>query len=437
MKNQRPDKLQMTNYKYQMSKFLFLASQLATAGWFALNSGTSNALLSVHFPVDTITGYVVGWDGTILKTTDGGLTFSTQNSGTVNPLSSVHFPVDAVTGYAVGDYGTILKTTDGGNTWESQNYNTNSFLRSVHFPVDDRTGYAVGWPGIILKTMDGGVTWLCQFSNPDIYLYSVHFPERDNIGYTVGLNWNTNSGTVLKTTDGGVTWIEQPLPTDPLLSVYFPVDAAIGYIAGDYGTILKTTDGGATWISQISSYPSYLLSVHFPVDAMTGYIVGHGGTILKTIDGGATWVHQSSGVGSELWSVHFPVDVSTGYTVGVLGVVLKTTNGGVAVEEGDLQTRATARLFQNFPNPFSAQTSISYEIVCPAQVKLSAYNMAGQIVKTLTSGLKPAGVYRVFWDGTNDSGHRLPSGVYFICFVVNPVGEAGDFKKVEKAILLR
>jgi hypothetical protein len=60
-------------------------------------------------------GYVCGWSGTILATTNAGINWSLQASGTTQNLRSMHFP-NAQTGWAVGDNGTILKTTTGGVT---------------------------------------------------------------------------------------------------------------------------------------------------------------------------------------------------------------------------------------------------------------------------------------------------------------------------------
>lgn len=77
-------------------------------------------MISVHFPLDDQTGYAVGEDGTILKTTNGGTNWSGQSSATSNILRSVYFPGNTLTGYAVGDGGNILKTTYGGN-WVEQN----------------------------------------------------------------------------------------------------------------------------------------------------------------------------------------------------------------------------------------------------------------------------------------------------------------------------
>jgi len=98
----------------------------------------------------------VGNGGTIRKTTNGGTAWVTQTSGTTNELKSVHFPVDALTGYAVGYSGIILKTTDGGAFWFRQFPSTSNILNSAHFPTNALTGYVVGQGGIILKTTDGG-----------------------------------------------------------------------------------------------------------------------------------------------------------------------------------------------------------------------------------------------------------------------------------------
>ena len=75
--------------------------------WQALSSGTSQSLRGVHFPVDPATGWVVGVTGTILKTTDGGLSWTTQITPTLSALEEVYFR-DNSTGWAVGMSGWIL-----------------------------------------------------------------------------------------------------------------------------------------------------------------------------------------------------------------------------------------------------------------------------------------------------------------------------------------
>ena len=94
---------------------LSLSSVFAFSQWTSQTSGTTEYLQSVYF-TDADTGYTVGSNGTILKTSNGGTNWTAQTSGTTNFLSSVYF-TDPNTGYVVGSSGTILKTNNGGVTF--------------------------------------------------------------------------------------------------------------------------------------------------------------------------------------------------------------------------------------------------------------------------------------------------------------------------------
>src|SRR5215470_11506826 len=86
---------------------------------------------------------------------------------------------------AVGDSGSILRTTDGGETWTFQPSGTDRNLVGVSF-VDQDTGFAVGTAGTVLRTTDGGITWT---SRPYAYwlnhTFAVSFVDADN-GWLVG-----------------------------------------------------------------------------------------------------------------------------------------------------------------------------------------------------------------------------------------------------------
>lgn len=71
-------------------------------------------------------------------------------------------------------------------------------------------------------------------------------------------------------------------------------------------------------------------------------------------------------------------------------------------------------LFQAYPNPFNMNTSIRYSLSHAADVSLSVYNMVGQEIRTLENGTKSAGQHLAKWDGQNDSGAVVPSGVYIV-----------------------
>lgn len=70
-------------------------------------------------------------------------------------------------------------------------------------------------------------------------------------------------------------------------------------------------------------------------------------------------------------------------------------------------------LHNNYPNPFNSETMINYELSAASQVTLKIYNTLGQEVKTLVNGKIPAGYYSVKWDGTNNSGVTVNSGIFF------------------------
>ena len=71
------------------------------------------------------------------------------------------------------------------------------------------------------------------------------------------------------------------------------------------------------------------------------------------------------------------------------------------------------QLLPNYPNPFNPTTTIAYHLVADGWVTLTIYNGLGQKVKTLVDQLQLAGIHRVAWDGRNDRGQRLPSGLYY------------------------
>ncbi len=89
------------------------------------------------------------------------------------------------------------------------------------------------------------------------------------------------------------------------------------------------------------------------------------------------------------------------------------------------------QLQQNYPNPFNAATLISFTLPQPETVSLSVYNIAGQRVALIKSGLLAAGAHQVNWIARDESGADLPSGAYYY------VLKAGAFLSKKKMVLLR
>jgi hypothetical protein len=88
-------------------------------------------------------------------------------------------------------------------------------------------------------------------------------------------------------------------------------------------------------------------------------------------------------------------------------------------------------LGQNYPNPFNPVTRITYSLANESTVRLAVYNMLGQQIRVLADGDEPAGFYEVIWDGTDDNGKSVASGVYYYHF------SAGDFSATRKMMLLK
>ncbi len=88
-------------------------------------------------------------------------------------------------------------------------------------------------------------------------------------------------------------------------------------------------------------------------------------------------------------------------------------------------------LAANYPNPFNPKTTLPFSLAAPAAVRLAIYDVTGRLQRTLVDGLLPAGEHWVNWDGRDEAGSELASGVYFSRF------EAGAVSEVRKLLLLR
>jgi hypothetical protein len=145
-----------------------------------------------------------------------------------------------------------------------------------------------------------------------------------------------------------------------------------------------------------------------PVDIAAGDSISFGIAVLA-----ASSVYELEYVAGELrnfWDTHFPEE-------------LGNDNEAILPD--------VFALHQNYPNPFNPVTSIRYDIPEAANVRVSVYSLLGQKVKTLVSGAHQPGFYAVQWNGTNDHGNPVASGMY-ICRI-----QADRFNAVKKLILMK
>jgi hypothetical protein len=98
----------------------------------------------------------------------------------------------------------------------------------------------------------------------------------------------------------------------------------------------------------------------------------------------------------------------------------------------------TYALYQNYPNPFNPGTTIEFEVPEYSTVKLIVWNSLGQKVRELYNGVSDPGKYGVYWDGKDENGNLLSSGVYFVTMYARSLEESGkEFTMTRKALLMK
>ena len=96
-----------------------------------------------------------------------------------------------------------------------------------------------------------------------------------------------------------------------------------------------------------------------------------------------------------------------------------------------METPVAYRLDPNYPNPFNPETTIRYAVAQVGMVRVYIYGLTGQVVRTLVDGERAAGRYSVIWDGTDDAGRDVGSGVY-LCRMV-----AGSYRRCRKLVMMK
>jgi photosystem II stability/assembly factor-like uncharacterized protein len=284
-------------------------------------SGTT--FRSFYF-ADQNTGWVVGSNGIILKTVNGGDNWTEQNSGTNVTLYTIT-GLNQNTLFVGGGSRTLLKSTDGGTTWTSYTLDIipepNAFIAKIKV-FDQNLMYVLAvystTVGRIYKTTDGGNSWTQLYANTTNNLNDFDFAS-PNVGVAVG----RNVGTLFYTTDG-TNWNQAPTPSlggfnytrsDVRAVRMLDVNTAVAvgwgsFAAGLQPSIhLRTTNGGANWtyMTQQEQNRSYdnLYNIWFK-DAYNGLAIGgaiRGSVIERTTDGGINWTPIAAPFGPTLYGI--------------------------------------------------------------------------------------------------------------------------------------
>ncbi|UCF79534.1 MAG: M28 family peptidase [Candidatus Eiseniibacteriota bacterium] len=452
------------------------------ANWSPQTSGTDYRLHDVCF-VSAQEGWAVGYSGTILHTADGGSTWDAQTSGVVVSLQGVCF-ADSVQGWVVGYGGVVLHTEDGGENWDVQDSGTGSRLFAVTC-TDSLSAWAAGTSSII-RTEDEGATWVSLNENVPIrwrnviatitgtatpdetYIVCGHYDStsEDPMVRAPGADDNA-SGTTLVLEAASV------LKDFPLLSsvrfICFSGEeqgligsdhyAADASVAGDNiaGVLNFDMVGyGTPSIYLIGNNASQWL-VDYCIAVRDGYVPSLGITkqinaTMRYSDHAPFWDEgYSAFCGIEVDYPTNPYYHSTDDTVGTLTIpfVANVTRLAVAslaslagIDTTSLsvaqQSLAPPRiaLGRSYPNPFNPSTTIPFTLPATngsANYVLAIFDPAGRMVKILEEGRTGTVVLerRTTWDGTDESGRPVASGVY-LCSL-----SCGAESRSSKIVLLR
>lgn len=337
-------------------------------------------LNAIHF-VDSNIGFIVGSKSTILKTYDGGFSWTLIPIPGDQNITDVFFHTELIG--SIIKPGKILKTVDGCQTWNSISVvgsslqyisdsigfigsTSNNFynktenagdtwfqveinpvidnfkIESVEF-VDPEIGYICGYVNnssstqYILKTANGGNEWSIVHTPVLSWYNDTYFINQDT-GFAIGGTWYHD--LILKTFDGGNNWSESTLPfTNWYMNNMIFDENGKGLCIGDYGQILESNNWGDDWITH-DDHKTILRHIKTKsiIDDSTIVIGGDmfngdlQGTIYRSADGGENWVHSLGGNGTYgITSIFFPTS-EVGYACGPYssGNLMKSINGGVS-----------------------------------------------------------------------------------------------------------
>ena len=280
------------------------------------------------FFIDQNIGWSVGFNGFIIKTTNGGDNwFSQSNTSITSQTLYGVYATDINTVYVVGNNDAVIKSTDGGNTWNLNPmiFGTTTSYRGFSFPptATGLTGFIVGNRNRIAKTTDGGATWTPVYDGGGTnQLWSIDFDDYSQFGIACGA-----ASTVFRTTDGGDTW--SPVVGFPSGITFYSVrfgSSNAAYLSGSSGYLFKSTDGGATWNELGYRFTINSMNDVSFADTLNGYVVGTN-FVARTSDGGYTWTEQMSPYSGDINEVVAP---SPEHAIAGCdgGNVLLTTDGG-------------------------------------------------------------------------------------------------------------
>ena len=388
--------------------------------WNEVSHGTRAGFRDVFF-TDNQTGFVVGYkqaQAAIYKTTDGGDTWlRMQNDTTINAsLNAVSF-ADASNGWVVGYWGSLLHSTDAGQTWNP----VDPGVQNTWFAVTLQTGkyiWAGGYQAKLIRSTDGGNSWQqITLPYPAYDIKKISFPDSLHGYITLAKSNSSSLGLMFRTTDGGVTW--DPIDfvnsqTKAVLSMSFS-NIGTGYVSIYNEGLAKTIDGGITWqsLGTIGSVvPGYLKFIN----TQHGIACLGDNFVAVTNDGALTWdTMANTQPGTGFISNYFFTDTDHGWLAGLHGLIEAWSSTGTGILQQYVPLSGIPLIF---PNPANDRINIDIPGVTMGS-RLEVVNAQGQILLTR----------RITGSKTRIDISNLPAGVYIVRLMGDKTARVGKFVK--------
>lgn len=257
--------------------------------------------------------------------------------------------------------------------------------------------------------------------------------------------------------DDGIQWLHDSTysphaaPVENGAAILFttvePTDPDVTWLVLEESAIDDSAGGNGDGLAQIGETVELTIDLANQSGTTAGdvsVVLTSGEEMLSVVDGTAAVPDiPAGGTRSNSDALSFVVNGTVGDTVATLWAEV-TANGGTYVGSGRVDVRidlsatgvdeeipSTFALRPGRPNPFTNATRLQLMLPTPGKVTARVYNTAGRVVRTLVDAPLTAGEHFLPWDGTNDRGDRVASGVYFVRLV------AGSDLATNKVVLLR
>ena len=339
----------------------------------------------------------------------------------------------------------MFKTTDGGTTWTRIDSYLNGGYALAIAATNNNVIFAAGrknngseYVMAACYSTDAGASWnRVELTSRNGYAYAIAIHPNNPDTVIVGGYCYTGTnyvGKIFKTMDGGSNWsdISEGIGENYnyVYSLAFDPRTPTTFYAGTSRGVFKSLDGGKNWKNlNTACRDIYALAIHPHTSAI--YAAGYSTGVYCSKDGGTNWTAMNDGLTS------FELECMVLDSQNDL-LFVGTNSGGVfrydiATDIEPVVTRPALpnklTLFPNFPNPFNPRTTIRYEIPIHTNspIQLRIYNVAGQLMKTLVDEIQQAGTHIISWDGADDKGVAVSSGVY-LCIL--QVGNSSVSRKI-------